>query len=74
MSDEPQVVLEQQEDYRFAIHWTPHRGQTPAGGLSPSIAPLVADESPPLGGGAGPTPGQLLVAAVANCMSDSLLF
>ncbi|NDU92278.1 MAG: OsmC family protein [Ferrovum sp.] len=70
--DEPQVVLEQQEDYRFAIHWTtPHRGQTSEGGLTP---PLIADESPPLGGGAGPTPGQLLVAAVANCMSDSLLF
>ena len=74
MSDEPQVVLEQQQDYRFSIHWAPQRGQTPEGGLSPSIVPLIADESPPLGGGAGPTPGQLLVAAVANCMSDSLLF
>ena len=74
MSDEAQVVLEQQEDYRFAIHWATQEaaqgGQTSAGGLSP----LIADESLPLGGGAGPTPGQLLVAAVANCMSDSLLF
>ena len=56
------VELEQQEDYRFAIRF---------GGTIPA---LDADESPPLGTGAGPTPVQLLAAAVGNCLSDSLLF
>jgi organic hydroperoxide reductase OsmC/OhrA len=56
------VELEQQEDYRFAIRF---------GGALPA---LDADESPPLGKGAGPTPVQLLAAAVGNCLSDSLLF
>jgi uncharacterized OsmC-like protein len=56
------VELEQQEDFHFAIHF---------GG---SIPVLDADESPPLGKGAGPTPVQLLAAAVGNCLSDSLLF
>ena len=56
------VELEQQEDYRFAIR---------VGGALP---PLDAGESPPLGKGAGPTPVQLLAAAVGNCLSDSLLF
>jgi organic hydroperoxide reductase OsmC/OhrA len=56
------VQLEQQEDFHFAIRF---------GG---SIPLLHADEAPPLGKGAGPTPDQLLAAAVGNCLSDSLLF
>ena len=56
------VELQQQEDFRFAIRF---------GGALP---PLDADESLPLGKGAGPTPIQLLAAAVGNCLSDSLLF
>lgn len=54
--------LEQQEDFRFAIRF------------GDGIPPLDADETPPLGKGAGPTPVQLLAAAVGNCLSDSLLF
>jgi uncharacterized OsmC-like protein len=56
------VTLEQQEDFHFAIRF--------GDGI-----PLVhSDEHPPLGKGAGPTPDQLLAAAVGNCMSASLLF
>jgi uncharacterized OsmC-like protein len=62
VNEKPPVILEQQQDYRFAIRF---------GEGKPT---LIADESPPLGAGVGPTPGQLLMAAVANCMADSLLF
>jgi organic hydroperoxide reductase OsmC/OhrA len=56
------VTLEQQEDFHFAVRF---------GG---EIPPLHTDEHPPLGRGAGPTPDQLLAAAIGNCLSDSLLF
>ena len=57
-----EVNLKQEKDYRFAIDFGEGR-------------PLVhGDESPPLGGGTGPTPVQLLAAAVGNCLSDSLNF
>jgi uncharacterized OsmC-like protein len=56
------VTLEQQEDFHFAI------------GFGDAIPLLHSDEHPPLGKGAGPSPDQLLAAAVGNCMSASLLF
>jgi uncharacterized OsmC-like protein len=56
------VQLQQQQDYRFEIRFGP-------GGV-----PLLADEPAPLGAGAGPSPVQLLAAAVGNCLSASLLF
>jgi uncharacterized OsmC-like protein len=56
------IRLVQQRDYRVAIEWDAMR------------PPLIADEPPPLGGGEGPSPSQLLLAAVANCMTDSLVF
>ena len=56
------VDLKQDKDFRFAIYF----GET--------IPVLYGDETPPLGGGTGPNPAQLLAAAVGNCMSDSLLF
>lgn len=56
------VRLEQVQDFQFDIDF--------GGGL-----PLLrGDEPPPLGQGVGPTPVQLLAAAVGNCLSDSLLF
>ena len=54
------VNLKQDKDFRFAIHF------------AEGIPVLYGDETPPLGN--GPTPAQLLAAAVGNCMSDSLLF
>ena len=56
------VHLTQEQDYRFQIAF---------GGEVPG---LVADEPPPLGHGNGPSPVQLLAAAVGSCLSDSLLF
>lgn len=63
MSDQLiEVTLSQQKDFRFLIEF---------GGIVPSI---TGDEPPPLGQNAGPSPVQLLAAAVGNCLSDSLLF
>lgn len=62
MTNENTVHLHQQQDYRFEIRF------------GEALPALQADEGPPLGGGAGPTPVQLLAAAVGNCLSASLLF
>jgi uncharacterized OsmC-like protein len=56
------IRLVQQQDFRVAIEW------------DPSHPPLTGDEPPPMGTGAGPSPSQLLLAAVGSCMTDSLLF
>lgn len=56
------VRLTQQRDFQFEIQF------------GDGIAPLLADEPPPMGGGQGPSPEQLLAAAVGNCLSASLLF
>lgn len=56
------VELHQQQDYQFGIHF------------GEGVPVLTGDEPPPLGAGQGPSPVQLLCAAVGNCLSDSLLF
>jgi uncharacterized OsmC-like protein len=56
------VSLKQEKDFRFAIEF------------AAGMPVLHGDETPPLGGGTGPNPAQLLAAAVGNCMADSLLF
>ena len=56
------VYLQQQSDYRFDIHF------------DDNMPVLTSDEPAPLGTGTGPSPVQLLCAAVGNCLSDSLLF
>jgi uncharacterized OsmC-like protein len=63
MSEVPITVeLIQQQDYRFDVNF---------GGNIPA---LTCDEPAPMGTGQGPSPVQLLCAAVGNCLSDSLLF
>ncbi|MBD8524865.1 OsmC family protein [Pseudomarimonas arenosa] len=57
------ITVEQEQDYVFRIQF------------DDTAAPdLFSDEPEPLGGGQGPNPSRLLTAAVANCMSASLLF
>ncbi|MDP1535098.1 MAG: OsmC family protein [Rubrivivax sp.] len=63
MSEERVTIrLAQAHDYQFDVDF------------GPGIAALRADEPAPLGQGAGPSPVQLLAAAVGNCLADSLLF
>lgn len=62
MSQEISVTVTRQDKYKFLVDF------------GPNIANIVADEPPPLGDGAGPSPPQLLAAAVANCLSSSLVF
>ncbi len=62
MSHLATVHLNQEQDFRFAIRF------------ADSQPPFHGDEPPPLGQGQGPSPAQLLAAAVGNCLSDSLLF
>ena len=56
------VTLQQQSGYRFRDEF------------GEGIAPLESDLPPPLGHGAGPSPEHFLAAAVANCLSSSLVF
>ena len=56
------VELRQESGYRFENRF------------GPGIEVLHSDEPAPLGTGTGPSPMQLLAAAVGNCLSASLLF
>ncbi|KRA44619.1 OsmC family protein [Pseudoxanthomonas sp. Root630] len=65
MSDSQRIslTLEQEDDYAFRIRFD-----------ETTIADLMTDEPAPLGKGEGPNPTRLLLSAVANCLSASLLF
>ncbi|HET7731519.1 MAG TPA: OsmC family protein [Usitatibacter sp.] len=58
----PSVELRQESGYRFSNRF------------AADMPPLFSDEPPPLGTGTGPSPAQLLAAAVGNCLAASLLF
>ncbi|MCC6202611.1 MAG: OsmC family protein [Gammaproteobacteria bacterium] len=62
-TDTVRLLLEQQGPYAFKVTFA---GTT--------LEPLLTDEPPPLGAGAGPNPSELLLAGIANCLSASLLF
>lgn len=57
-----EVTLEQQDGYRFLARY------------QDDIPDLITDEPAPLGSGQGPSPAQLLVTALGNCLADSLIF
>lgn len=62
MAETVSVTITQQQNYQFLVDF---------GGGMPE---LLADEPAPLGRGEGPAPAHMLAAAVANCLSASLLF
>ena len=62
MSNVVSITVSQQSNYQFLVDF------------GAALPPLLGDEPAPLGGGAGPSPSQMLLAAVANCLSASLFF
>ena len=62
MSDPASVTITQQDNFRFLVDF------------GAGIPALQTDEPAPLGAGEGPSPDQLLMAAVINCLSASLFF
>ena len=62
-TEDIRVVLELESGYAFRVQFE-----------GTGLEALHTDEPPPLGTGAGPNPSRLLLAAIANCLSASLLF
>lgn len=62
MAETVSITITQQQNYQFLVDF------------GAAIPALLADEPAPLGKGEGPSPDHMLLAAVANCLSASLLF
>ena len=62
MSHAVSITVTQQSNYQVLVDF------------GVALPQLLADEPAPLGAGAGPSPSQLLLSAVANCLSSSLFF
>lgn len=62
MSEQIVMTISQTSDYKFEVDF------------GAAFNPIMADLPPPLGEGSAPSPEHLLLAAVANCLSASLLF
>jgi uncharacterized OsmC-like protein len=62
MAETVSVTITQKQNYQFLVDF------------GEAIPGLLADEPAPLGKGEGPAPTHMLLAAVANCLSASLLF
>jgi uncharacterized OsmC-like protein len=62
MSENASVTITRQSGYQFLVVF------------GHDLPNLLADEPAPLGEGTGPAPDHMLLAAVANCLSASLLF
>lgn len=62
MAETVSITITQKQNYQFLVDF---------GEAMPS---LLADEPAPLGQGEGPAPTHMLLTAVANCLSASLLF
>ena len=60
-------------DFTVALNLGSDFRQTVDFGL-PGVAPLMIDEPPPMGAGAGPNPARLLASAVGSCLAASLTF
>ncbi len=62
MSENASVTITRQSGYQFLVDF------------GAGLPQWLADEPAPLGQGSGPSPDDMLMAAVANCLSASLLF
>ncbi|MCJ2087104.1 OsmC family protein [Methylobacterium sp. E-005] len=58
----PTIRITQVDAYVFTVDF---------GAVLPA---LMTDEAPPIGGGTGPFPEQILISGVANCLCASLVF
>ncbi|MBA9065844.1 organic hydroperoxide reductase OsmC/OhrA [Methylobacterium fujisawaense] len=58
----PTIRITQVADYVFTVDF------------GAALPALLTDEAPPIGGGTGPFPEQLLISGVANCLCASLVF
>ena len=69
----PPTATRADHDFTVALTLGADFRQTVDFGL-PGVAPLIIDEPPPMGAGAGPNPARLLASAVGSCLAASLAF